>query len=97
MTVIACDFRTKRVTGRFETGEATIERKDDRVRRITLERCQRVGGIPGEIAHYYANQAAQIARTNPARETSSLVEQAVRRAIDAANARNPDPTRPFAA
>lgn len=93
-TVVAVDFTHKRVLGHVT---AAHETRDQIVKREVLARCQRAGGISGDLAHYYANQAAQIVRRNPARETSSLVDQAVRRAIEASNARSPDPNRPFAA
>lgn len=92
--VIEVDFERKLIRGPIT---AMHETRDQIVKREVLTRCQRLGDIPGDLAHYYANQAAQIVRRNPARETSSLVENAVRQAIATSRARNTDPTKPFAA
>lgn len=90
--IINVDFEKRR----YERA-GIVEPKDRIVRREVLDRCQRIGGIPSDLAHFFAEQAAQTCRRNPMRETSTLADNAVRQAIQAAKDRNTDPTRPLSA
>lgn len=91
--VIYADFARRAIHREANAIRPSVETRAQTVRRIVLQRCEDHGGISSEIAHYWASQAQQVVRSNPARETSSVADNAYRQAVQAATARNPDPNK----
>jgi hypothetical protein len=95
-SVAFVDFNLRRLVRREADAIApTVLPRDMIVRRRVLDACE-LRHVPADLAHYYASQAAQIVRSNPTRETSSVADNAVRQAVDAMRRRSPD-NGPFVA
>lgn len=92
-TVLYADFGTRQLVRReADAIRPMVEPRDEVVRKAVLDRCGNLA-LPSDIAHYFAAQAAQIVRRNPTRETSGVADNAVRQALQATSARNPDPNK----